>query len=283
MMRIPYEIVGATMGPLTETVEAEWLAAYAAALQWKPGSPEPHPLFPVCYEWPALVAIRAKTIPDEISPRGVHATHDLIIHRLPRPGDRLWITAKITRVEARSPGAYVVTRLETVDREGAPVTTTENGTLYLGIGVTGAHPAGATRASDADHTEREHPEGATPPWEARVPIAGDLAHVYSEASRIWNSIHTERVAAVAAGLPDVILHGTATLALAVSKILEHESEAPARVGRIACRFSGMVFMPSTLIVRGSCQGSHCSFEALTEDGRSAVDRGILTFAARETR
>jgi len=276
MMRVPGEITGVTVGPFNVEVTPDWAAAYSAAVRWKPRAGEPHPLFSVCYEWPALVALRAKAIPEAIGRKGVHATHDLTIHRLPRPGERLSTTATIARVEARRPGAYVVTRLETVDARGEPVTSTENGTLYRGVAVRGAPAVGAPRPS---HDVRREPDGVTRSWEASVTVPGDLALAYSEASRIWNPIHTDRVAAVEAGLPDVILHGTATLALALSTILEHEGEGARRVERIACRFSGMVFMPSTLSVRGSRVGGRCAFNVLTDDGRSAVERGILTLAA----
>src|SRR5215831_17990681 len=65
------------------------------------------------------------------------------------------------------------------------------------------------------------PRNGAREWSAELPVAPTLAHVYSECARIWNAIHTDRAAALAAGLPDIILHGTATLALAVSAVLRH--------------------------------------------------------------
>ena len=83
---------------------------------------------------------------------------------------------------------------------------------------------------------------------ADVPVAATAAHVYTECARIWNPIHTDRAYARAAGLPGIILHGTATLALSVSKLLEVLKH---KVRRVRCRFAGMVLMPSTLTVHGS--------------------------------
>ena len=53
---------------------------------------------------------------------------------------------------------------------------------------------------------------------ATSPSAATAAHVYTECARIWNPIHTDVAYARAAGLPDIILHGTATLALSISKV-----------------------------------------------------------------
>ncbi|HYA35464.1 MAG TPA: hypothetical protein VEF03_07585, partial [Candidatus Binataceae bacterium] len=52
-----------------------------------------HPLFPVCFEWPVVVELgrqydRSGLRADEVV-RGVHATHDLIVHRPIRPPERL--------------------------------------------------------------------------------------------------------------------------------------------------------------------------------------------------
>ena len=75
----------------------------------------------------------------------------------------------------------------------------------------------------------EPPNDATPShtWSTEVPISSTLAHVYTECARIWNPIHTDRAVARAAGLPDIILHGTATLALAISQTLRHDPRGPA--------------------------------------------------------
>lgn len=277
-MRLPSAIVGTTAGPCEQDIDARWLMAYAAALgetaseyfdTTRPEGIVAHPLFPVCYEWPLAQALRAKTLGDEIAARGVHATHDLTLHRPPRPGDRLRTTATITAVGARAPGAYVLTRFETVDAHGQPVSSTEYGSLYRGVDCEGA---------PAEWTGRGE-EGSAPDWSATIPIAPTLAHVYSECARIWNPIHTDKAAAQAAGLPDIILHGTATLALTVSEILRRQLTHPAApVTRIACRFSAMVPLPSTITVRGRASirtaiGQTMSFEVLNMDGRVAVKQG----------
>src|SRR6185295_9608589 len=120
-----------------------------------------------------------------------------------RAGDRLSTTATVATLEPRAPGAYMVLRLETADAAGRPVTTTDYGSLYLGISCDPS-PSPPPLSPEG----RGQGEGAP-----EVAISPTLAHVYTECARIWNPIHTDRAVARAAGLPDIILHGTATLAL----------------------------------------------------------------------
>ena len=141
-MRIPEGLVGTAVGPLVQEIDARWLMAYAAALgdvhaeyldTTRPDGVIGHPIFPVCYEWPLAVELRASAISESIAVRSVHATHDLRLHRRARAGDRLSTTATVISSEPRAPGAYVVTRLETVDAAGRPVSTTDYGSIYRGV------------------------------------------------------------------------------------------------------------------------------------------------------
>jgi acyl dehydratase len=293
-MRIPAAAVGVTVGPREHEVDARWLMAYAAALgeqtpeyfdTTRPDGVLAHPLFPVCYEWPLALDVRAKALPDEIAVRGVHATHRLTLHRSPRAGDRLSTTATVTALERRTPGAYLVLRMETVDAAGRPVTTTEYGSLYLGVECA-AGPQAKIARETLSPLGRGQGEGArsVEGWSVEVPIAATLAHVYTECARIWNPIHTDRAVARGAGLPDIILHGTATLALAISQALRQQPRGAATpVRAVTARFGAMVRMPSRLLVRGqaprpSAAGAVVDFEALAEDGRPAVRDAELVLA-----
>jgi acyl dehydratase len=286
-MRIPTSVVGITAGPREQEIDARWFMAYAAGLgesapeyfdTTRPGGVVAHPLFPVCYEWPLALDIRAKALPDDVAVRGVHATHRLTVHRPPRAGDRLSTTATVVALEPRPPGAYMVLRMETVDAAGRRVTTTEYGSLYLGVDCEGSQGEPETLSPQG----RGQGEGWS--WSIDVPISPTLAHVYSECARIWNPIHTDRAVALGAGLPDIILHGTATLALAISQALGHDARGPAApVCSVGCRFGAMVRLPSRIVVRGrrpeaSAGGALIRFEALAEDGRPAVRDGQILLA-----
>jgi acyl dehydratase len=296
-------IVGAEVGPIAHEIDARWLMAYAAALGERdpryfdtlaPHGPLAHPLFSVCYEWPVAVAIRDATIAAELQPRSVHATHDLVIHRAPRAGDRLRTVARVTDVRDRRSGTLIVTHFVTTDTAGDPVTTTDYGSVYRGVSMTGVSPrdvdepsprAQAAGGPEAPSANAVLSEGASGPpaavidWREVVDVPATLALVYTECARIWNPIHTDVAVARAAGLPAPILHGTATLALAVSRTLAHDRRGdPSAVAEVSARFTGMVAMPSTLTVRGrDRQDDGIGFDVVNEAGAPVLTAGRIRF------
>lgn len=215
-----------------------------------------HPLFPVCYEWPVSQPIRQIPELRDLLPRLVHAEHDLRLHRLPREGDRIATRVSIAGVQRRKPGAFVVFRFESHDAAGKPVSTTDFGALYRGVDVDGPDRGAAIELppAAADLKPVDH-----------IDVAANLAHIYTECARIFNPIHTDVAHARKAGLPDIILHGTATLALSVSRL----KIEPSRVRRIRCRFSGMVLMPSRLEVLAKGK----DFETRGPRGEVVISRG----------
>lgn len=290
-MPLNADVAGYTGEPRTEEIDARWTMAYSAGLgdngpcymdTLRPGGVVAHPLFPVCVEWPVILDMRHGFTSGNFRPeermRGVHAGHDLTIHRLVKPGDKLTTRATIMGVERRKPGAYTLTRLETTDQNDQPVSTTWQSSIYLGVDLEGPERP----ATDA-------PEGPGPitselgsPTEVTVPVAAGAAHVYSECAHIWNPIHTDAEVARRAGLPAIILHGTATLALGVSRVIEQAAGGdPSRVARIAGRFNAMVLMPSEIVVRifdpqPSNGTVDVRFEVLNAEGKPAVREGLIT-------
>ena len=112
-MNISSSIVGREVGPAAQLVDKRWLMAYNAALGEV--SDTPHPLFAVCYEWPATNALRVATRLQEINARLVHAQHDMVLHRTILSGETLSVRAKVVAATQRGPGAFVVFRLAATD------------------------------------------------------------------------------------------------------------------------------------------------------------------------
>lgn len=275
-LRIDPSTLGATATAPAQTIDARWLMAYAAALgQTDPryfdtqaaGGPLAHPLFSVCYEWPLAVELRERVIGAALAPFSVHATHDLVVHRPPRDGDRLTTRAEVVEIRPVKAGALVVTRFDTRDAHGAPVTTTRYGSIYRGVRCDGA-PGEPGPTPDAGGVR----------WEERIAIAPGLAHVYTECARVWNPIHTDIAVARAAGLSEIILHGTATLALAISRVVARDLAGdPTEVRGVAVRFTGMVPLPSALVVRGrAADATALHFDAVDAAGHSVLGRGVIT-------
>src|SRR5258708_37744075 len=149
-MPLASSIVNASSEPVASEIDARWTMAYAAALgdslnaymdTLRPAEFVAHPMFPVCFEWPLIVAMRrlfkTNSLTDEEAMRGVHASHDLIIHRAIRPPETLRTQLRVAGVERRKPDAYQLTRLDTTDERNSPVCTSFYGSIYRGVGVEG--------------------------------------------------------------------------------------------------------------------------------------------------
>ena len=235
-------------------LDDRWLMSYMACLTdgdldyYDSGLDNPaHPLFPVCVEWPVILKLRAENhLKDNLDTGSsvVHASHDLHIHAPLKAGQLVTTSAVITGMVQKSPGVYETLCLETRDENGVLLSTTYQGSMRLGEQLEG--PA----IIDSSLMPLPDVPALAIPRLYKQHISSGFAHIYTECARIWNPIHTDRRLAHNAGLPDILLHGTATLALAVSRIVENELSGDySCVNRIAARFSGMVFMPSNLVIR----------------------------------
>lgn len=263
-MKISADIVGRASGPQTVRIDKRWLMAYNAALGEV--SAAAHPLFPVCYEWDATRALREATGLQALNAQLVHAQHDLVIHREPEEDETLTTVARVIAAGQRRPGAFVTIRLTARGAGGEPVSTSDYGMLYRGVMLDGA-------ARSIERLEDPPRHGKALPKIGELAIPATAAHVYTECARIWNPIHTDPEYARAAGLPGIILHGTATLAFSISKILQ-VMRTPVR--RLRCRFSGMVLMPNTLSVHASAAGAAIAFETRNDRGEAVIERGWIS-------
>ena len=286
-MPLDTSMVGASTEALTHDVDARWIMSYAAGLadqnprylDTQRHTVVAHPVFPVCLEWPVILSSRrlpgyASATPAE-GARGVHAAHDLHLFRPIRAGDRLTTRATVIGLQRIKPGAAQMTRLDTLDASGELVCRTYQLGISRDVDVTG-EPALAEQAPDVPKLGNAATAGRI----FQIPVAAGAAHIYTECARIWNPIHTDRKVALAAGLPDIILHGTATMALAVTRLVdEYLGADPTRVRRLGGRFTAMVLMPSmlTLEVLGHEQNT-LFFSVRTADGQSAFSQGFLSYA-----
>jgi acyl dehydratase len=261
-LKLSSDIVGQSSGPQPVSVDKRWLMAYNAALGEV--SAVPHPLFPVCYEWPSNTALRETTGLQQLNAQLVHAQHDLTLHRSVEE-ETLSVSGKVIAVAQRRPGAFVVMRMEARGANGDPVSTSDYGMLYRGVTLDGG---------DRALEKLDDPQAAQTNLEkiGDIGIAATAGHVYTECARIWNPIHTDPEYARDAGLPGIILHGTATLAYSVSRVMSLLPNPPKRV---RCRFAGMVLMPSLLSVFASRQGASLAFETRNERGEAVIERGWI--------
>jgi len=293
-MPVPTSLAGLKYPGMVHDIDERWTMAYAAGLgdnlkayldTTREGGVVAHPLFAVSVEWPVIVGSRkmsmeAGVTADEVA-TGVHATHDLTVHRLVRPADQLTTSMSIVGLADKSPGAITTTRLVTIDQHDRPVATTTQQAIYLGVPATGTPLVDPNPPLPLPHAGRTGE--AT---EVQIPLSATAAHVYTECARIWNPIHTDPAVAQQAGLPGIIMHGTANLAHGVSAVVAQFTPGrPERVRRITGRFAAMVALPSTLTVRmwapdsqplnDGARAGAIAFEVLNEQGEPAVRDGIV--------
>ncbi|MEM1249637.1 MAG: MaoC/PaaZ C-terminal domain-containing protein [Acidobacteriota bacterium] len=230
------------------------------------------PPYCVSLEWPVVSDPEKRKeyrASDEELQRGVHAHQDSLFHRTIRPGDDLVTRGVVASVRESRAGAIVVCRVDTEERSsGEPVVTSWTTSIFRGVAVDGSvetaaqPPAPPETTTDVDATKT-------------VWIAPELPHVYTECARIWNPIHTERSVARAAGLPDIILHGTATWALAAREILHaHADGQPARLERFSGRFTAMVPPGTEIRVEHARRGDVVSFTVRNVAGEAAISEGF---------
>jgi acyl dehydratase len=282
--------VGSKLGAAEAEMSARRVLAYAACVgelsdvcfdDARPDGIVAPPPICVSLEWPVVSGARAREglgmAPDERL-RAVHASQDSIFHRPIRPGDRLLTEGTLVAVRRTRAGAFSLTKLETTQAAtGEPVVTSWSSSISRGVAVEGE-----------DRVQEEAP----PLPEAAAPEAGDMErieigiprempHVYTECADIWNPIHTERAVALAAGLPDIILHGTATWALAAREIVRRRCGGdPTRLKRLYGRFAAMVIPGSSIAVEvAPAQHGAVSFTVRNESGETAIANGLAVVGA----
>ena len=234
------------------------------------------PFLCVSPEWPVLLSLR-HLLGDDLLPeearRGVHAIQDSTFHRPMRPGDRLTTEGQLVAATRIRSGVLTVCKLITrANDDPSPVTTTWTSSIYRDVDLTG-DAMSLEETPAAAGLEPPGPDAATD--QLRIPR--EMPHVYSECADIWNPIHTERREALAAGLPDIILHGTATWALAGLTILRrYASNDVSALKRMTGRFSGMVIPGDDILVRHERDPSgRVRFEVRNLSGALAISQGTV--------
>lgn len=287
-MPFPASAVGLELTPLPRAITTRDILAYAAGLgasepvfldDASPNGVDALPFQCVSLEWPVLLSSRAHMagrLVEAEARRGVHAIQDSQFHRPMRAGDDLETSGQLVLARAIKAGVFTTHKLITRDRKsGEPVTTSWTSSIYRGV------------ALDGPETVIDEPSEAPAPMSQTlddaammrtIQIAREAPHVYTECADIWNPIHTERAVALAAGLPDIILHGTATWALAGLEILRaYAGSDVSRLKRFSGRFVGMVIPGETIRVRHTrdrAKPDVIRFDVLTQSGAAAIDQGF---------
>lgn len=285
-MKVSAARVGAALGEARFEMSPRAMLAYAAGLglsdecyldDARPGGAAMFPVMCASVEWPLADGGRLAELLGvshaDYRAVSVHAAQDTRFHRAPRMGETLLTRGRLLALRQTRAGVLASCGYETLGADGAAVFDSVSRAMLRGWEIDGAPEAGEAPAEP----------GAPPPGEGAaveaIATARELPHVYSEAARIWNPIHTERRVALAAGLPDIILHGTASWALALDRVIRaHAGGDPGRVRRSACRFSGMAIPGETLELRHAAGGGAVGFELRGASGGVVLSGGLAEIA-----
>jgi acyl dehydratase len=285
-MPVKSSAVGAKLDVVNVEMTARKALAYAAAIMdssaevfddARAGGIIVPPPYCVSPEWPVVSGPKvqeAMGMSLAERRRGVHYIQDSEFHLPIRPGMSLRTEGRVVAVRRSRAGALTQSKLTTVDTgSGETLVTSWTSSIVRGVEVEGE-----------DNTAETPP--ALPPGsgeamaEIEIFIPREMPHSYTECADIWNPIHTEREVALAAGLPDIILHGTATWALAGREVIRLCCAGdPAKLKRLHGRFTAMV-IPGTAIrvALEEPNGGVVGFTVYNGEGEAAISNGIAVVA-----
>ena len=272
--------LGSRYGPSLAAVEPEAALAYAEAtnddLSTYRSSPVVPLVFGVVPTWDIMLAAVLDVVPADALPMLVHLSHDMHFHRPLEVGQVLATTAEVHSITSlRSGGRLTVLVTSTADG-GAPLLD-QYATMFV-RGLGGGESGGP-----------EPPDHAFPSAGRGQPVAERSTHVdldqtyrYRDASGDTNAIHVDEDAALAAGLPGIIVHGLCTMAMCGQVVVvDLAGGDPSLVRRLAVRFSRPVLPGRDLVttvweLEGDSHRRRYGFEARSEgqlvvrDGRAEL-------------
>ena len=235
-----------------------------------------HPCLAFSLQWASRFRLDQKIDP-RVAAFGVHASTDLRIYRPFQTGEAITTQGKLIQKRQIPPGVYNVEKYQMVSSSGELVAE-----LYYN-GIT----RGATlEGGDVLLEEELEPPtvsrfGAEPLWTKELVVGLHAGQQYTECANIYNPIHTEPSVAKASGLPDMILHGSATKAMALMTVVDECLGGDAdRVTRLTGQLRGMVLMDTKVkvecwteeIVEGEVR---IAFRVLNDQGDPAISNGVI--------
>ena len=283
-LRMPADVGGFTIAKSFE-VTARSITAFAGGVDdfnpvyFEDDRPEgliAHPGMVFTWQW------NSRFTPDrdldlQLVRRGVQSWLDVRFNRPIREGDIITSQGQSIAVKQIRPGVLSTQRFTFRDSDGETVAVMDSSGITRGAELDGE----AAELESAPPVPQRLTDGETPVWTTTLPVDPQAPHVYTECAGIWNPIHTERKVALAAGLPDIILHGSASLLIALREVINRNLGGdPTRVTRFAGQFRGMV-IPGTdvtvnaLEVRDEGDREVIFYEMRNDQGQLAITNGIV--------
>lgn len=282
-MPISAAMIGRAGAAAVEHVEDRWLMNYAASVH--DSTPvyydnlggkvlAGHPAYVSHLEWDAITSLHQQLheLTEDERLLGVHSYNHTLLGRAVRSGDKLTSVASVAGVEPGRSGARLTVRTETTDSDGDVIALSFTSSVFRGI-----HMDGDRRIPDMPM--RQMPIAGADSHKTRQIVIDQLApYVFSECARDYGIIHTDIDAATRAGLPGLILHGTGTIAYALSDVVHNElGDDPTVVAGFQANLRAMVLCPSQVRLDVFNDRSHGTiwFDLYTPQGGKAISGGAV--------
>jgi len=235
-----------------------------------------HPAIAFSLQWASRFRPDQKIDP-RVAAFGVHASTDLRIYRPFRAGEAVTTQGKLIQKRQISPGVYNIEKYKMVSSSGE---------LIAELYYNGITRGGKLKGADAIvENEPELPQievfESESLWRREILVGLHAGQQYTECAQIYNPIHTEPSVARAAGLPDIILHGSATKAMALMTVVDECLGGDAeRVTRLTGQLRGMVLMDSSIAVECLAHEAigdevRIAFRVLNDKGEPAISNGVV--------
>lgn len=273
--------VGTTTPVRTLRVEARDLANFAAGVQSRrrayyddtaPGGVCSFPTFSSRLSWHAVNDLWSALIALGCSPgvmeRQVHYRTEIRNFRHFRPGEEVQVVTQVTRMTRHRAGTLMATEVSMRDADGTPIC--EEIVEGMLRGVSCDAPDDPQPAEPAFEPAEAGPENSL-----RFEVPMLLPYQYDGCADIHFPIHSSPAYAREAGLPGIIVQGSATLALCVDRICDWMAppDAPVTAPIVRAQYAGYLLPGEDVILTTRASSLAAS--------RAEVRFGLRTAAGRE--
>jgi acyl dehydratase len=273
--------LGKTYPPLTTTVTRDAVQNYARACNDDnpryfddnaAGEIVAPPMFAAVVTWLSVITVMTDSELHADLLRLLHSAQAMEFLAPIRPGDSITSTAKIASLETHPGGESMALELVARNDRGDLV----NRTVFTSF-IRGRRSSAPPVDSKAEATN----DRGAPLVTVAQTIDLDQTSRYAAASGDLNPIHVDANVARMAGLPGIIVHGLCTMAFTAKVIVDQLCAGdPARLKRLAVRFSRPVFPGDTITTR-VWPSPDLDGHRFASDRRSSVDPNGLRSADRD--
>ena len=248
--------VGTKLKPYTKTINWRDTMNFAAAIN--DNNPQyfndeleyviAPPMYAISITWQIIVNLprylEDPTFPFEIASTQVHFSEHLQFFKPIKAGDELTVKGVIAAIEPRSAGTHLVIKFEAFNQDQELVFIEHIGGMMRGVQcIDGSKGVENLPAMKIIESQREAV------WEKEIFIPSSLPFIYDACANVHFPIHTSVKFARKVGLPNIILHGTATQSIVAKELVNRYAKGDAtKLKLIQNLFTGMVFPDSNISI-----------------------------------